>query len=143
MGIVWGNTTPSTELPRDFCAGIGPPQLGVVLVFFYFTFVCMCVCVCAHSREQNFRHRKLEFQHSGLHIIHQNNCSQFLKIWQFYSFCLHTHEHISFCGVTHFADRTSRILCFRSRVQNLKLYHTYVQHRTDISIASHIYFIVF
>ena len=32
MGIVWGNTTPSTELPRDFCAGIGPLQLGVVLV---------------------------------------------------------------------------------------------------------------
>jgi len=27
------NTTPSTELPRDFCAGIGPLQLGVVLVF--------------------------------------------------------------------------------------------------------------
>ena len=28
------NTTPSTELPRDFCAGIGPLQLGVVLVSF-------------------------------------------------------------------------------------------------------------
>ena len=28
-----GNTTP-TELPRDFCAGIGPLQLGVVLVYF-------------------------------------------------------------------------------------------------------------
>ena len=36
MGIVWENTTPSTELPRDFCAGIGPLQLGVVLVHFYF-----------------------------------------------------------------------------------------------------------
>ena len=33
MGIVWENTTPSTELPRGFCAGIGPLQLGVVLVF--------------------------------------------------------------------------------------------------------------
>ena len=32
MGIVWENTTPSTELPRDFCAEIGPLQLGVVLV---------------------------------------------------------------------------------------------------------------
>ena len=34
---MWENTTPSTELPRDFCAGIGPLQLGVVLVktFFY------------------------------------------------------------------------------------------------------------
>ena len=30
------NTTPSTELPRDFCAGIGPLQLGVVLVFIIF-----------------------------------------------------------------------------------------------------------
>ena len=31
-GIVWKNATSSTELPRDFCAGIGPLQLGVVLV---------------------------------------------------------------------------------------------------------------
>ena len=36
LGIVWENTTPCTELPRDFCAGIGPLQLGVVLVFFIF-----------------------------------------------------------------------------------------------------------
>ena len=28
------NTTPDTELPRVFCAGIGPLQLGVVLVLF-------------------------------------------------------------------------------------------------------------
>ena len=32
LGIVWENTTPSTELPRDFSAGIGPLHLGVVLV---------------------------------------------------------------------------------------------------------------
>ena len=31
---MWENTTPSTELPSDFCAGIGPLQLGVVLVIF-------------------------------------------------------------------------------------------------------------
>ena len=31
-----GKYDPSTELPRDFCAGIGPLQLGVVLVFFFF-----------------------------------------------------------------------------------------------------------
>ena len=36
FGIVWGNTTPSTELPRDFCAGIGALQLGVVLVILMF-----------------------------------------------------------------------------------------------------------
>ena len=36
MGIVWENTTPSTDLPRDFCAGIGPLQLGVVLVYYYY-----------------------------------------------------------------------------------------------------------
>ena len=29
---MWENATPSTEFPRDFCAGIGPLQLGVVLV---------------------------------------------------------------------------------------------------------------
>ena len=34
MKIHFGeNTTPSIELPRDFCAGICPLQLGVVLVF--------------------------------------------------------------------------------------------------------------
>ena len=27
--------SPGTELARDFCAGIGPLQLGVVLVFFF------------------------------------------------------------------------------------------------------------
>ena len=36
MGIVWENTTPSTELPHDFCAEIGPLQLGVVLVLYCF-----------------------------------------------------------------------------------------------------------
>ena len=29
---MWENTTPSTELLRDFCAGIGTLQLGVVLI---------------------------------------------------------------------------------------------------------------
>ena len=27
---------PGTEFARDFCAGIGPLQLGVVLVFYFF-----------------------------------------------------------------------------------------------------------
>ena len=39
MGIVWENMTPSTELPRDFCAGIGPLWLGIVLVSFNFKFL--------------------------------------------------------------------------------------------------------
>ena len=30
----WENMAPRTEFTRDFCAGIGPLQLGVVLVFF-------------------------------------------------------------------------------------------------------------
>ena len=30
--------TLSTELPRDYCAGIGPLQLGVVLVLSFFLF---------------------------------------------------------------------------------------------------------
>ena len=30
-----GKNDPSTELPRDFCAGIGPLQLSIVLVFFF------------------------------------------------------------------------------------------------------------
>ena len=33
--MVWENITPSTRLPLDFCAGIGPLQLGVVLVLIY------------------------------------------------------------------------------------------------------------
>ena len=31
---MWENMSPGTELARDFCAGIGPLQLGVVLVFY-------------------------------------------------------------------------------------------------------------
>ena len=34
MGIVWENTTPG-DILRIFCAGIGPLQLGVVLVLFF------------------------------------------------------------------------------------------------------------
>ena len=30
--------SPDTEFARDFCAGIGPLQLGVVLVFFRFQY---------------------------------------------------------------------------------------------------------
>ena len=43
--MVWENMTPSTELPRDFCAGIGPLQLGVVLVclLFIYTFLACAV----------------------------------------------------------------------------------------------------
>ena len=33
---MWENTAPSTELPRDFCAGIGPLQLRIVLVLHLF-----------------------------------------------------------------------------------------------------------
>ena len=34
LGIVWENTVlgPGTKLPHILCAGIGPVQLGVVLV---------------------------------------------------------------------------------------------------------------
>ena len=41
MGIIkkkyFGHSAPGTELPRIFFAGIGPLQLGVVLVFMIFT----------------------------------------------------------------------------------------------------------
>ena len=32
MGIRWENTALGTEFTRNFCAGIGPQQLGVMLV---------------------------------------------------------------------------------------------------------------
>ena len=34
--ITWENVAPGTEFARDFCAGIGPLQLGVVRVFIKF-----------------------------------------------------------------------------------------------------------
>ena len=37
---MWGKYDPITELPRDFCAEIGPLQLGVVLVFYFFIYNC-------------------------------------------------------------------------------------------------------
>ena len=36
VGIVWENTIPDTELPRIFCAEIGPLELGAVLVLYVF-----------------------------------------------------------------------------------------------------------
>ena len=36
MDIVWENTATGIELPRNFCAWIGPLQLGVVLVYLCF-----------------------------------------------------------------------------------------------------------
>ena len=35
LGIRWENTTLSTEFACNFCAGIGPLQLGVVLVLHF------------------------------------------------------------------------------------------------------------
>ena len=46
--------TPITELPRNFCAGIGPLQLGVVLVLFLFYFFC---CVCNDAFVETLEHR--------------------------------------------------------------------------------------
>ena len=37
--IRWENMASGTELARDFCAGIGPLQLGVVLVSFFIIFL--------------------------------------------------------------------------------------------------------
>ena len=48
---MWENTTPSTELLRDFCAGIGPLQLGIVLVYlsiYLSTHVGVCEAVPLH-----------------------------------------------------------------------------------------------
>ena len=42
---MWENTTPSPELPRDFCAGIGPLQLGVVLVVFFINMLMIKLCI--------------------------------------------------------------------------------------------------
>ena len=36
LSIMWENTAPGTESACDFCAGIGPLQLGVVLVDLFF-----------------------------------------------------------------------------------------------------------
>ena len=34
LGIEWENTVLCTEFAHNFCAGIGPLQLGVVLVYY-------------------------------------------------------------------------------------------------------------
>ena len=36
LGIMWENTALGTEFGHNFCAGIGPLQLGFVLVSFVF-----------------------------------------------------------------------------------------------------------
>ena len=40
--------TPGTELPRDFCAGIGPLQLGIVLVIRFITIAYRLGLLCPH-----------------------------------------------------------------------------------------------
>ena len=41
LGIRWENTALGTEFARNYCAGIGPLQLGVVLVLFLSVFFKM------------------------------------------------------------------------------------------------------
>ena len=41
-----GKYDPSTELSRDFCAGIGPLQLGVVLVMYHFEWPKVIILHC-------------------------------------------------------------------------------------------------
>ena len=43
FNIRWENTAPGTEFARDFCAGIGPLQLGVVLVYFGAAFLFVAI----------------------------------------------------------------------------------------------------
>ena len=38
--------SPGTEFARDFCAGIGPLQLGVVLVYNLFTLLYLVFRIC-------------------------------------------------------------------------------------------------
>ena len=49
FGHCVGKYDPCTELPRDFCAGIGPLQLGVVLV--------LVVVACLLTEPHILRHR--------------------------------------------------------------------------------------
>ena len=77
---MWKNTTSSTELSRDFCAGISPLQLGIVLVgpilddrlkekflkpwkgvLCNHFCVCVCVSVCTRATEHIFWARNLFF----------------------------------------------------------------------------------
>ena len=39
FGHMWENTASGTEFPHIFCDGIGPLQLGVVLVFLMITYL--------------------------------------------------------------------------------------------------------
>ena len=48
-GIVRENTTPGSEIPRIFCARIGPLQLGVVLVILIKHESCVWVCLFTFS----------------------------------------------------------------------------------------------
>ena len=51
-----GSTTPSTELPRDFCAGIGPLQLGVVLVSLLINQLMFTCTYNTHKRNNRIVH---------------------------------------------------------------------------------------
>ena len=48
------NTTPSTELRRYFCAGIGSLQLDVVLVFIRFNLIANTILQLPHRHKKIF-----------------------------------------------------------------------------------------
>ena len=48
---------PGTEFARDFCAGIGPLQLGVVLVFNIFQQKIVYCCLLSYKFDNLTRHR--------------------------------------------------------------------------------------
>ena len=61
MGIVLENTAPGTECPHIFCAGIGPLQLRVVLVYYIIIFHWLCIGLVAYQY-QITKHGLYKFQ---------------------------------------------------------------------------------
>ena len=66
---MWENTTPSTELPRDFCAGIGPLQLAVVLFFKIIIFSLFMGILTFFSLYNTSKFLKIGFQIKGMYLL--------------------------------------------------------------------------
>ena len=59
---------PGTEFARDFCAGIGPLQLGVVLVSFIFGLLSVVVFFVVVFLTDYYTHEELVCKQSYTHF---------------------------------------------------------------------------
>ena len=85
---MWENTTPSTELPRDVCPGIGLLQLGVVLLFTIY----LNTYIQPHSYTLKHTHTHTLHTHTRTHTHTDTHTYRHTYAYvQDYTYAVHSH----------------------------------------------------